>query len=114
MFLNPCFCSGATRFLDPDSVGSGFEISANPDPIFKFLWIRIRFLNFSGSGFSPRSKKECRKGSKSFLLKENLKIMTKDCQKCKRQQFLIKSHHRIDEKISRKKCLDPDPVLMKS
>ena len=29
--------------------------------------------------------------------------------KLKRQQFLIKNHHRIDGKFSRQRCLDPDP-----
>ena len=49
---------------------------------FCLLWIliRIRFSNFSGSGpgFNPDpgTKKECRKGSKSDLSEENLKIMT--------------------------------------
>ena len=35
--------------------------------------------------------------------------MTKDRQKMKRQQFLIKTHHKIDGKFSRQR-LDPDPV----
>ena len=34
--------------------------------------------------------------------------------KFKRQQFLIKTHHKIDEKLSRQRCLDPDPVLKNS
>jgi len=51
--------------------------------------IRIRFSNFSGSGVGfeppdPGAKKECRKGSKSYLLGENLRIMAKDRQKMKR------------------------------
>ena len=29
----------------------------------------------------------------------------------KRQQFLIKIHHKINGKVSRQRCLDPDPVL---
>ena len=29
---------------------SGFQISLDPDSVFKFLWFRIRFPNFSGSG----------------------------------------------------------------
>ena len=49
-----------------------------PDPVFKFLWIRIRIrgsnISGSGSGFSPDTdpgaKKECRKSSKSYLLEE--------------------------------------------
>ena len=47
--------------------GSGFQISLLPDPV-------------SAPG-SRSKKKECRKGSKIFLLDENLKIMTKDRQK---------------------------------
>ena len=27
----------------------------------------------------------------------------------KSQQFLIKTHHKIDGKFSRQRCLDPDP-----
>ena len=47
--------SGMTRVADPDPVGSGFFVwircfYRDPDPVFKFLWIRIRFSNFSGSG----------------------------------------------------------------
>ena len=67
-----------TRVADPDPVGSGV-FSLNPDPIFKFLWIRIRL--------QPRvwnKKKECRKVSKSDLSEENFKIMTKDRQKMKK------------------------------
>ena len=37
--------------------------------------------------------------------------MTKDRQKIKRQQFLIKNDHKIDNK-SRQRCLDPDPDLV--
>ena len=49
----------------------------DPDPVFKFLWIRIRF--------QPRwNKKNCRKGSKSDLSEKNLKFMTKDRQKMKK------------------------------
>ena len=47
----------------------------DPDPVFSWIRIQIRFLKFSGSGsgsgFSPRipeQKKECRKGSKRYLL----------------------------------------------
>ena len=42
-----------SRVADPDPVGpvflpksgsgSGFQISLDPDPVIKFLWIRIRF-----------------------------------------------------------------------
>ena len=80
----------------------------DPDPVSNFTG--------SGSGFSPRipGAKKCRKGSKSYLLEENLKIMTKDRQKWKRQQFLIQYHHKIVGKFSRPRCLDPDPVLKKS
>ena len=51
--------------------GSGFQISLDPIPVFKFLWIRIRF--------QPRfwNKKNCRKVSKSDLSEENLKFMTR-------------------------------------
>ena len=31
----------------------------------------------------------------------------------KRQQFLIKNHHKIDDKFSRQRFLDPDPVCPK-
>ena len=50
--------------------GSGFQISLNPDPIFKILWIRIRFQTMD-----PGAKKECRTGPKRYLLEENIKIM---------------------------------------
>ena len=30
-----------------------------------------------------------------------------DRQKLKRQQFLIKTHHKIDGKLSRQRCMDP-------
>ena len=33
--------------------------------------------------------------------------MTKDRQKMKRQQFLIQTHHKIDGKFSKQRCLDP-------
>ena len=39
--------------------------------------------------------------------------MTKNRQKMKRKQFLIKTHHKIDGKFSRQRCLDPDPVFKK-
>ena len=44
-------------------------------------------LSGSGSGFcpDPGTKKEWRKGSKSDLSEENLKIMTKDRQKMKNE-----------------------------
>ena len=61
--------------LDPVPVGSGVLPALDPDPVFKFLWIRIRVSNFSGSG-SRNKKKEHRKGSKNQLLK-NLKTMKK-------------------------------------
>ena len=56
--------------------GSGYPVflhALDPDPVYKFLWIRIL-----------EQKKECRKGSKSDLSEENLKIMTKDRQKMKK------------------------------
>ena len=77
-----------------------FLPALDPDPFFKFLWIRIRFSHFSGSGsgfhisLDPDSdpvsaqilkqKKYCRKVSKSDLSEENLKFMTKDRQKMKK------------------------------
>ena len=80
----------------------------------------LKFLSWSGSGFSQDSgtKKKCRNVSKSDLSEENLKIMTKEHQKWKKQQFLIKTHHKIVGKIfktevtgsSLKKFMDPDPV----
>ena len=69
---------------------------ADPDPVFKFLWIRIWILNFSGSGSgfqisldpdpvsAQMEQKKCRKVSKSDLSEENLKFMTKDRQKMKK------------------------------
>ena len=65
-----------TRISDTDPVraGSGFQISL--DPVFKVLWTRIRF-----QPPDPGAKKDFRKGSKSYLLEENFKIMTKDRQK---------------------------------
>ena len=49
-----------TRVANTDPFGSGVFF-LDPDPVFKFLWIRIRF--------QPRfwNKKECRKVSKSDL-----------------------------------------------
>ena len=40
-----------------------------------------------------------------------LKIMTKDRQKNEKRQhqFFIENHNKIDGKISRQRCLDPDP-----
>ena len=58
--------------------------------VFAWIRIRIRFSNFSGSGygsgFNPDSgtKKECRKVSKSDLSEDNLKIMTEDRHKTKK------------------------------
>ena len=57
------------------------------DPVFKFLWIRIRFSNFLDPDLDPVSAKileNCRKVSKSDLSEENLKFMTKDRQKMKK------------------------------
>ena len=48
---------------------SGFQISLDPDTV---------------SAADPGAKKDCSKGSKSYLLEENLKIMTKDRQKMKK------------------------------
>ena len=45
----------------PES-GSSFQISLDPDPVFKFPWIRTR------KPPDPKAKKECGKGSKSNLL----------------------------------------------
>ena len=47
-----CFGSG---------FGSGYQISLDPDPVFKLFWIRIRFQPGSWN------KKECRKGSAKNL-----------------------------------------------
>ena len=61
--------------------GSGFQISLDPVPVFKFLWIliRIRFVP-PDSG----ANKERGKGSKSYLLESNFEIMPKDRQKMKK------------------------------
>ena len=70
----------------------------DPDPVWSgvFAWIRI--------GFNPRipehKEKECRKGSKSYLLQENSKTMTKDRQKMKRQKFLFKNHQIFNTEVS--------------
>ena len=69
--------------------GPGFQISLDPDPdpVFKFLWIRIRFSNFVDPDLDPVSAKileNCRKVSKGDLSEENLKFMTKDRQKMKK------------------------------
>ena len=96
-------------FLPGSRSGSGFQISL--DPVFKFLLIRIRYSNFLDPDLDPVSAKileNCRKVSKGDLSGENLKFMTKDRQKMKRQQFLIKTHRKIDGKFSRQRCLDPD------
>ena len=70
--------------------GSGFGSAGrircfcmDPDPVFKFLWIRIRFSNFLDP-VSAKILENCRKVSKSDLSEENLKFMTKDCQKMKK------------------------------
>ena len=60
--------SGRIRCFLPGS-GSGFLISLDPDSV---------------SAPGSRSKKGCRKGSKRYLLEENLKIMIKDRQKMKK------------------------------
>ena len=86
----------------------GFGSRTGRIQCFCLLWIliRIRFSNFSGSGpgFNPDpgTKKECRKGSKSELSEENLKIMTKDRQKLKKAT------------IFKTEVSDPDPVLKNS
>ena len=79
------------RVAYPDPVGSGalpgsgFQISLDP--------VSAQILE---------QKKEYRKVSKSDLSEENLNIMTKDRQKMKRQQFLFKTHHKIDGKPGNK------------
>ena len=77
------------------------------DLIFNFFWIRI-----------PEQKKY-RNGSKTYLLKENLKIMCKDRQSMKKVTI---SYQKIDGKFLKQRCLesgsgsglekimDPDPV----
>ena len=54
-----------------------------PDPVGSGAF--ACFGSGSGSGFQissdPGTKKECRKGSKSYVLEENFKIMTKGRQK---------------------------------
>ena len=71
--------------------GSGrircFCMDLDPDPVFKFFWIRIWFSNFLDPDLDPVSAKileNCRKVSKSDLSEENLKFMTKDRQKMKK------------------------------
>ena len=62
-------------------------MDTDPDPVFKFLWIRIRFSNFLDPELDPVSAKileNCRKVSKSDLSEENLKFMTKERQKMKK------------------------------
>ena len=49
--------------------GSSFQISLDPDPVSARFW----------------NKKKCRKVSKSDLLEENLKFMTKNRQKIKKE-----------------------------
>ena len=84
--------------------GSAFQISldTDSDPVFKFLDPDL-------DPVSAKILENCRKVSKSDLSEENLKFMTKGRQKMKKQQFLIKTHHKIDGKFSRQRCLDPDP-----
>ena len=77
--------------------GSGFQISLDPDPV-------------SAPGYRNKTRVQ-KEGFKSNLLEENLEIMTKVRQKWKRQQCLIKNHHKIDVKFSRQRCLNSDPVL---
>ena len=62
----------------------------------------------SRSGFKISLEPDQVSAQKSDLSEENLKIMSKVRQKIKRQQFPIKTHHKIDEKFSRKRCPDPD------
>ena len=50
------------RFSNFSRSGSGFQICLDPDSVFKFLCIRIRIQ------YSNPWAKECRKGSKSYLL----------------------------------------------
>ena len=69
--------------------GSG----AGSDPVFKFLWIRIRF-QYTDPGFRIRilGANVYRNCSKSYSLGNNLKVMAEDRQKkYKRKQFLIES-----------------------
>ena len=72
-------------FKRPGVVGTRVS---DPDPVSKFLWIRIRFSNISGSGSGfqilwirirfqppdPGEKIECRKGSKSYILEDLINI----------------------------------------
>ena len=62
-------------------------LGPDPDPVFKFSGselesgFQMSLDPDSVSASGSLSKKECRKGSKSYSLEENLKIMTKDRQK---------------------------------
>ena len=83
-----CFC------LDPEFLpgsGSSFQISLRPDP-------------------DPVSAP----GSRSIKVQKSLQNYLKLCLRTvkiwKRQQCLIKNHHK---KLSRQRCLDPDLVLKK-
>ena len=71
-----------------DNPSAGFRIRIrcfclDTDPVFKFFCFPIR-IRFQISLDSDPRQKECRKGSKSYLLEENLTIMTKDRQKMKK------------------------------
>ena len=44
----------------------------------------------------PGAKNECRKGSKSYLLEENLNILTNDRPNMKKATILIKNHYKIE------------------
>ena len=70
-----CFC------LDLDPV---FNFFLDPEPGFKFIWIRIWF-----QPPDPGTQKECRKSSKSYILDENLKIMTNGPSKNEKGNNLI-------------------------
>ena len=62
-------------------------LGPDPDPVFKFpgseleSGFQMSLDPDSVSALGSRSKKECKEGSKSYSLEENLKIMTKDRQK---------------------------------
>ena len=47
--------------------GYGFQISLDPDPVLKLLWIRIRFSNISGSGFSTRIPEQKKRNAERAL-----------------------------------------------
>ena len=86
------------RVADRDLVGSGFQISLDPDPVTAQI---------------VEQKKIAERSLKVIYQKKTWNLWLRNVKKWKRQQFLIKTHHKLNGKFSRQRCLDPDPVFKK-